>query len=102
MHVIWIEQEYLQPAAGHGADFATGEGMTTENTIAVVEGFGWRDNPEQPVEVRVRQPDDRHSASFLANARQVIEEYLKGEREVVDGFWARGWLAPEIFVWLNC
>lgn len=102
MQVIWIEQERLKPANGHGADFATAESMTTENTIAVVRGFGWRDSPEQPVDVLIRRPDEQYSASFLADARQVIEEYLKGEREVVDGFWARGWLTPEIFVWLNC
>lgn len=102
MAVKWIEEAELQPGAGHGADFATADFPTPETTIAVVRGFGWRDNPEQLVRALIRQPDDQYSATFLAEARQVIEEYLNGERDVVDGSWARGWLTPEIFVWLNC
>lgn len=102
MRVIWVEEEGLQPAAGHGADFATDERPTSENTIAVVRGFEWLHGSPETIEVLIRPPDDRYPATFLADARQVIEEYLKRERDVVGEFWARGWLTPDIYVWLNC
>ena len=102
MRIIWTEQSGLEPAGGHGADFSTSDRPTPENTIAVVRGFAWHDGAAETVEVFIRPPDEVYSAAFLDNAKQVIEEYLTGKRDVVDGFWARGRLTPEIYLWLNC
>ena len=102
MRIIWAEKADLEPAGGHGADFSASDRPTAENMIAVVRGFGWHDATAETVEVFIRPPDEVYSAAFLATAKQVIEEYLTGKRDVVDGFWARGWLTPEIYLSLNC
>ena len=104
MRVIWIEWEGLEPVGGHGVNFASDVRPAPDNVLAIVWGFEWLNGSPETVEVFIRPPDDRYPASFLAEVRHVVEEFLEAKSPPVsseEGF-GRGWISPDVHVWMNC
>jgi hypothetical protein len=97
MQIIWVEQEGLRGAAGHGIDFYSSDHTADTALVALVRGFGWCGRDPETAEVYVRPPDEVYSAEFLAEAKQAIEQFLE-KREVRPP----GWVTERLYQHPNC
>lgn len=70
----------IEPFAGHGIDFfASSESGSSDQLIAVIRGFNWRDRDDVLV-ISIRPPDERYNVVFLEEAKKDIVAYLEEGR----------------------
>jgi hypothetical protein len=94
MKIVWQESDW-PPFLGHGVEFHSDPGPPEGALFAFLEGFEWYKGAPETVVILVRRPDAEFPASFLAEAKTVIEKALTRKT-----LW-QGHVGGQVWAWLN-
>jgi hypothetical protein len=94
MKVEWRESNW-PPFLGHGVQFHTGPKPAEESLFAFLAGYEWLNGEPETVVILIRRPDSQFPASFLTEAKALIEKAIDTRK-----LW-QGHVAGGVWAWLN-